>query len=264
MRQRKIALTGPAAAAMYGLDGFREQTWPLLWCAPNGSDTDIRVITMRDWPEPVLVQNAQIAPMETVLRHLNAKPKDLLGRQDGLRPLDRVELAVEHAFRLGVEPAAARGGRQSGDALLRQVLRQRGDQPPTESYAETRAAQLLRGHACEPWRQIWIGPEGRGGLRADFMIPFRRGPRPATVLPSHGLLVELDSREFHEGQFERDHDRGGTLNALGYHWISITPTQVETHPHDVLRSIDGALRRGRAARSPTAAHGKSQGRPTAA
>lgn len=243
MQPRTLALTGPAAAALQQLDGFRDQTWPLLWCAPNGSHRADRVVTVRHWQDPVLLHDVAVAPIATVLRHLNARPGDLLDRDDNLAPIDRVELAVEHACREGTVPTAARGGRQSGDILLRQVLARRYGLPPTESYAETRAAQLLRTRGTEPWRQIWIGTAGKGGLRADFMIPFRHGIRPSVVLPHHGLLVEIDSREFHENQFERDHERTTTFDALGYHWISVTPNQVEHQSHQVHRAIDGALRR---------------------
>jgi hypothetical protein len=243
MRQRKIALTGPAAASAYALDGFREQLWPVMWCAPISSDSAPRLIRVRDWKEPDLVDDVLVAPMATVLRHLNAVPDDLLGRPDGLEPIERVELAVEHALRLGIVPTVALGGRQTGDALLRKIVNQRRGEPPTESYAETRAAQLLRTRGSEPWRQIAIGGTGPGSRRADFMIPFRPGPRPAVIRPDHGLLIEIDSREFHEGRFEEDHHRGSAYDALGYHWIAVTPNQVEKRPAEVLQSVEGALRR---------------------
>jgi hypothetical protein len=103
MRQRKIALTGPAAAALYGLDGFREQIWPLLWCVPNGCATGDRLVQLRKWKVPVWVEQQAVAPIEVVLRHLNAAPTDLFAREDGISPIDRVELAVEHACREGTE-----------------------------------------------------------------------------------------------------------------------------------------------------------------
>jgi very-short-patch-repair endonuclease len=85
--------------------------------------------------------------------------------------------------------------------------------------------------------------EGRTKFRADFMIPFRRRLRPDTVRPSDGLLIEIDSREFHENQFDRDHERGSTYDALGFHWISVTPNQIEYQPTKVLKALEGASRR---------------------
>jgi very-short-patch-repair endonuclease len=63
------------------------------------------------------------------------------------------------------------------------------------------------------------------------------------VLPTHGVLVEIDSREFHERQFEKDHERGSLFDRLGYHWISLTPNQIEFRPNEALQAIEGALRR---------------------
>jgi hypothetical protein len=239
-----MALTGPAAAAIHQLDGFRDQEWPLMWCVPNCGDAAGGIIQVRQWEEPLLREEGPVAPITTVLRHLGARADWLKGRTDGVAPADRIELAVEHAARLGVTPKAARGGRQRAEAELRIILRRRGQEPATESYAETRALQLMRQLGREPWRQIPIGPTSKGGLRADFMIPFRSGPRPSIFRPDHGLLVEVDSREFHEKQFERDHDKRITYDRLGFHFMTITPRQVEKQPRPLLLSVQGALQRG--------------------
>jgi very-short-patch-repair endonuclease len=242
MTHRRIAMTGPYAAAVYGLDGFKDIDWPQLWCAPIGGESGERVVRTRRWETPVEVADVQLCPIETVVRHLNAIPLDLVRPADRIAPIDRVELAVEHALRDGVKVCAARG-RGSGDKMLHAVLERRGNVVPTESYAETRAVQLLRTWEVVPWRQIPIVRKGRIEFRADFMIPFARQRRPETIRASMGLLVEVDSREFHEGQFERDHRRGALYNELGYHWITVTPNQIEHEPALVRRSLVGALRR---------------------
>ena len=36
-----------------------------------------------------------------------------------------------------------------------------------------------------------------------------------------GLIVEIDSEEFHAKAFERDHSRQSTYDALGYHWVTL-------------------------------------------
>ena len=242
MTHRRIAMTGPYAAAVYGLDGFKDIDWPQLWCAPIGGQSGERVVRTRRWDTPVEVADVQLCPIETVVRHLNAVPLDLIRASDGLAPLDRIELAVEHALRDGANVRAARGG-APGDKMLHAVLQRRGNVVPTESYAETRAVQLLRTWGVVPWRQIPIFRQGRIEFRADFMIPFKWQRRPETIRASMGVLVEVDSREFHEGQFERDHRRGAVYNGLGYHWITVTPNQIEHEPALVRRSLGGALTR---------------------
>jgi hypothetical protein len=252
MRTRKIALTGPAAAKVHGLDGFRDDVWPLLWCVPNGSDAGERLVEVRRWEQPILTDAGLVAPIATVLRHLDVIPVDLLGREDRISPADRIELALEHALRLGIEPTLARGGRHLGENKLREILHRRGAEPPTESYAETRAAQLFRTLGREPWRQIVIPVAEGESLRADFMIPFRDGPRPDVVRPEHGLLIEVDSREFHEQQFERDHAKQTTYALLGYHFMTVTPYQVEYRADRLLRAVNGVLDRDRPKRTPGA------------
>jgi very-short-patch-repair endonuclease len=252
MTHRRIAMTGPYAAAVYGLDGFKDIDWPQLWCAPIGGESGERVVRTRRWETPVEVADVRLCPIETVVRHLNAVPRDLVGVSDGLAPLDRIELAVEHALRNGANVRAARG-RAPGDKMLKAVLQRRGNVVPTESYAETRAVQLLRTWDVVPWRQIPILRRGRIEFRADFMIPFRRQRRPEAIQASMGLLVEVDSREFHEGQFERDHRRGALYNELGYHWIVVTPNQIEYEQGLVRRSLAGALQRAGSHLLPSAA-----------
>lgn len=126
------------------------------------------------------------------------------------------------------------------------LVRRRADVAPTESYAETRAVQLLRSWDITPWRQIAVARHGRVMFRADFMIPFRPGSRrPDVVGPGDGVLVEIDGREFHDNDndFERDQRRNATYNELGYHWVSFTPHQIEHDPQQVRRALDGATRR---------------------
>ena len=245
MRHRRLALTGPAAAALYQLDGFRDYEWPHSWCVPWGGNTrpGDRTVQARKWEEPHLIGDVQVCSLDLVVRHLYAFPIDLQSPADGIVPMDRVELAVEHVLRLGHTFRAALGGSMSGDSLLRAVLQRRGKNVPTESYAESRAVQRLREWDIQPWRQIPIVEKGRTKFRADFMIPFRRQLRPDVVRPSDGLLIEIDSREFHEDQFDRDHDRGSTYDALGYHWISVTPNQIEHQPTKVRKALEGASRR---------------------
>lgn len=242
MRHRRIALTGPCAAERTDLDGFRDRIWPLLWVAPHSGAPGDRIIRTRSWEDPVMIGGELLAPMPTLLRHLGAVPADLSVPESVITPRDRVELALEHAMRLGLPLPRPCGGRLPGDALLNEVLALRGAEPATESYAETRAVQFLRTMGITPWRQIPISARGRR-FRADLMMPFRPMPRPEQFRPEHGVLLEVDSREHHEDAFDHDQERDATYTALGFHWVGITPTQMEHRPEFARRVIIGALRR---------------------
>lgn len=64
---------------------------------------------------------------------------------------------------------------------------------------------VLRRIGHEPWRQVPILGLAGERHRIDFVIPSRRkARRPPFLGPGVGLGVEIDSREFHEGAFERD------------------------------------------------------------
>jgi hypothetical protein len=119
MRHRRLALTGPAAAALHDLDGFRALSWPPLWCAPNTGDSGDRIVRTRLWEPPETVEGVLVCPLPLVIRHLNAVPTDLSDVvTDGLSPVDRVELAVENALRLDAAVLAGGGGAMAGDVVL--------------------------------------------------------------------------------------------------------------------------------------------------
>ena len=238
-----VALTGPAAAARYGLDGFRDREWCPRWCAPASTRAVAGVIRTRAWEEPVVIGELRVAALSVVLRHL-----DGIGTLGHLFEEDRVELAVEHALRDGavaIEQLRVGGGAAPGDMLLRRVLARRPPgEPPTGSYAETRAVQRMRSIGIVPWRQVPVlGPRRN---RADFMLPYRPSkrrllpPRPEVFLPPCGVLVEIDSREYHEARFEEDHARETNYDELGFVWRSFTPNQIE---HDWAR-VARVLQRG--------------------
>ncbi len=236
-----LALTGPAAAQLLQLDGFREGVWSQTWCAPNASHPIPGVARCRGWTEPRIIDDFPVASVVLVLRHLANEPLN----HPQLSDHDLVELALEHALRDGLvtlKELAVKGASQPGDAVLREVLRRRPKgEPPTESYAETRAVQVFRELGITPWRQMPIYERGRQKHRVDFVIAFRKQRRPEIVAPPDGLLVEIDSRGWHEENFDKDHERQSTYDRLGFHWITLTPKQVEGG--GIKRTIDGALGR---------------------
>lgn len=204
------ALTGPSAAQLLQLDGFRDGVWPVSWCAPNRS-RQIGVTRSRGWVEPTFVGDIPVASISIVLGHLAQEP--LLHTK--LSDDHLVELALEHCLRDGLvtlQDLKTRGFAGRGARVLREVLADRPPgEPPTESYAETRGVQVFRPLGFDPWRQVPIFERGRLRHRVDFVIPAGRGrrrrQRPEFLSPLDGTLVEIDSREWHEGRFEEDHER---------------------------------------------------------
>lgn len=248
MNARPLALTGPHAASLYQLDGFRDVNWPVLWCAARPRHHEPGVIRTHHFGQPEVREGLLLAPVANVLRHLGTDASVLWRPDERITPIERVELAVEYSLRnnlVAESELLVAGGSHAGDVMIRRVVRARRHEPPTESYAETRGVQLLRDFGWECWRQmVIVGSNGRPVHRVDLVIPFvpiKR--RPVILRPSDGLIVEIDSREFHEGAFERDHSRQSTYDALGYHWITLTPRQIEHEPKAVQRAIDGALSR---------------------
>jgi very-short-patch-repair endonuclease len=252
MRPEKylVVLTGPAAAALHELDGFRERIWPHRYTTFHGGRREEGLIRTRKPFEPVAIGNVLVAPIWLVLRHLNSYPIDLLNCDDGLAARDRVELAVEHARRDGVKLKTTLGGSDSGNAMLRDIRALIGIEPPTESYAETRLLQTLRGWDINPWRQICISVDSKD-YRVDFVVPARRIVRPEVFRPVHGLIVEADSKQWHEGKFEEDRARWNAFDRAGFHWISVTPNMAERRPAQVRAGIEGALLRAGFSKPPT-------------
>ncbi len=242
-------LTGPAAAALLGLDGFRDHVWAPMWLQPHTASAVPGVIRVRTEKPlvPVVVSGTRIAPVALILKHLAHRP-EVLHADRNVSARDRVEYALEHALRLGLVRLSDLQSLRStmpGARIIRELLVLRGAEPPTESYAETTAVQILRQLGHKPWRQVPILGLAGERHRIDFVLAFQpKARRPILLGPDDGLGVEIDSREFHEGAFEADHARQSVYDALGLHWITLTPNQLK-RPKQVERSIDGAMARAR-------------------
>ncbi len=130
---------------------------------------------------------------------------------------------------------------------MRVLLERRGDEPPTESFPETRMLQLLEDMKIRPWRQVRVVKRRKIVYRIDLVAPFDpSAARPSWLRSDDGLGIEVDSRQHHERRFEEDHDRQAVYDSLGLHWIVVTPNQIEQRPHLVREAVLGALRRAAA------------------
>jgi hypothetical protein len=252
MRPTVRVIGGAPAAALLGFDGFRDVDWPDAWCAPRTARTACRLTTTfrpRVWLPPVDSTCGLVAHPALVLRQLSA---DIAANErvfdrnhDRVRSLDRLELALEFAFHndlVTTDQLQIKGG--FSGRPLRFLLAQRRNEPATESFAETRFVQLARSFGIVPWRQVWVQVDGREDYRIDFVLPFDdSAARPRLFSSNDGVGVEVNSKQYHPLNFERDYQKGADYNALRLHWIQVTPNQIERQPLLVRKSINGAFLR---------------------
>ena len=235
-------LSGPTAAALWGLDGF-DPPVPLQVNVCQGGPRGIaEARRVRNVGEPCERAGLPVADIVTTLFDLGAAPRVRTRRTRKLRSIDQndlIELAVESAFRAGliddatlrnVVRAAPRQG--PGRPLLTEVLARRPvGAPPTESYLETRGLQLMRSAGLpEPLRQVEItDSNGRFIARVDFLIG--------------DVVVEFDGREHHDRStsFGRDRTRWTALQSLGWRPLVFTFDDVERIPEATVTRLRQTL-----------------------
>jgi very-short-patch-repair endonuclease len=152
---------------------------------------------------------------------------------------DRLERAVDHAHRrglIGIErfldylshPFATP---KPGSDVLRRIVALRDPRRPIESDAETVLLRVLR----------------KGGLpRAvvQHSVRTRRGRRRIDfAYPDRLIAIEVDGFAAHgtRNAFESDRIRGNALEALGWHVLRFTWTQLTNDPVDVIVTVGVAL-----------------------
>jgi hypothetical protein len=171
---------------------------------------------------------------------------DQLG-DDRITPIERIELAIECALRrklVTLKQLRALCGRGWPSTAFAELLDQRRKEPPTESFAETRAVQLLRRRGYTVYRQLPVLIDGRKDYRIDLVIAFELTERrPRYFSADIGVGIEVDSQQWHDGKFERDRQRQCDYDALGLHWVSITARMIERQRPLVFAAIGGAFRR---------------------
>lgn len=252
MRPRVSVPSGAYAAHLLGLDGFRDREWPAVWCGPRNCKAAPNVFRVRDWQDPINTEVGLVAHPALVIRHAGTQLNSL-NAQQWVMNRNRVELGLEHLLRLGVldlNDLRPTRSRTAGDKMIRELLVFRGAEPPTESYAETETVQFARTLAISPWRQLWVYLNGRRTYRVDLVIPWiggtrRRIERPRKVTPTCGLVLEVNSNEFHNNSdaFQRDHERQLIFDSLGIHWLAITPKLLAERESLLRKALTGAFNR---------------------
>jgi very-short-patch-repair endonuclease len=150
---------------------------------------------------------------------------------------DELRRAFEEADRLKLlrvpelERVCARAGRRKGLPALRSLIVAAHAPPQTRSPLENRFAEYCREHLA--------------GLPAPLTNVTVLDHEVDAYWPSHRLVVEMDSWEFHSHRaaFERDRARDAAMQAAGYRVIRLTHRQLETEAPRIaaqLRKLLGA------------------------
>jgi hypothetical protein len=146
------------------------------------------------------------------------------------RQLERaVEAAEQHELldMLQVEQLIGRSRGRRGRRALGDVLRDYRDLPVTRCDLERRFFELCR----------------RAGLPLPAMNLWIAGQEVDAVWQDRRLVVELDSRGFHDTRaaFERDRVRDTALQVAGYRVLRVTHRRLEGEPEEVVRAVRSLL-----------------------
>lgn len=226
----EVWVCGPAAAAVWKLDGF-EPGRVYVCSTRHFRSRDGARVRHLGGIEPRDTTMFRGIPVTTVSRTLI----DL----GAVASMDQVELALECALRRSMttelrllrslDALVTKGCK--GPAVLRRLLTERGAVPPTESALETRFLQFLRRHRLPtPTRQHKVF---EGGLVARVDFFFDR----------HGVVIEVDSRAHHlrRAQWEADLRRRNALTAGGLRVLHVTHDRMKRDPAGLAGEIAQAL-----------------------
>jgi hypothetical protein len=179
------------------------------------------------------------SPGETLLglaADLAPRPGCAAARRS-LPVVDLVELALEAALRRDlvtlpglVDLCAAADGRRPGRDVLLSALARWPDQPPTESYLETRVVQVLRDAGLPEFdRQVELVDDA--------------GPIGRVDLHRAGVVIEALGKAWHVPTVDPDDFRSSRLSSAGHLVLPLTFPHVESKPAHVARAVSSALAR---------------------
>jgi very-short-patch-repair endonuclease len=168
-------------------------------------------------------------------------------------PLGRLRDAFERAERLGlldVYSVSEEMGGKRGAKKIRAILAEWSDPEPTKNEFEQSLRSLCREY----------------GLPLPSQNVVVRGYEVDAFWSEDGLVVELDSWEFHKTRraFEADRERAAALEAAGYRVLRFSWRQIRGEGETVAAAIrSGCPRAGGRGRSPAPAAARPSSGPSA-
>jgi hypothetical protein len=220
-----VKACGPGAALSHYSAGV---LWG--WYEWDGRFPEVTTVNARKIPG-IFTHRAQAAP-STVHRGIPVTTVErTLMDLSGKFPYRRVRRAVSQALSLGqIRPAALVTSRHRGAKLLRLVL---ANSAPTRNEYEDIVFALI----------------GQAGLPRPVANVRQGRYIPDFLWTEHGVILEADSRQWHDNLIARadDRRRQRDLEARGFLVIRTTWREVTTRPDRVIARIRTAL----ASRTPT-------------
>jgi hypothetical protein len=235
-------LVGPRAAGLLGWDGFSPSD-PEVWLVPRSGRAGQSIIRSSRWMSSKrTIGGYPVASDELVLAYLEVSLQPLprwIGDRDPISVVDRIELAVEWLLRNDKPVGLVTLRATKTEQLVRQILLKRGlNEPPTESYAETRFVQQVRKFGItKVFRQVPLFRGNEIVNRIDVVIPFLGRPRPKRFTNRVGIPVEIDGKAFHVETFEKDRRRGNEHSINQTRLLVVTTHMIERNPKSIYFSL---------------------------
>lgn len=206
-------LSHRSAAALWGLMRSR-------------SPIDVTCLKGRPGREGIRLHRSPVGDDERAVRAgipVTSLPRTLLDLAEAVDE-QRLKQAFEEADRLKLlqmaqmERVCARAGKRKGQMALRRLIGDARAPATTRSPLEDRFAEFCREHLADlpaPLTNVSI---------LDHEVD--------AYWPSHRLVVEMDSWEFHghRGAFERDRARDAAMQAAGYRVVRLTHRRLQDEP----------------------------------
>lgn len=225
----EAALSGAAAAAWWGLDGFDRDQEKVVFTVPRSAR----------WRRSLPVRTTDDWRLTDLLRHdgvrLFSVSRLILDLAAAGEPARRIESAIDSGIRLRLTSVATlrqRIGEASNEGrrgirLLRELMLDSGG----ESALERRFLRVVRAAGLpRPRPQVAGVRESGRAMRVDFEFP-------------NGLVAEVSGRLGHTSDRDRQREvrRRNALSAQGRNYVEFTTADVVEDPAYVVASLRAAI-----------------------
>lgn len=226
---KDAALSGAAAAAWWGLDGFDREREQVQFTVPRARKwhSSVQVRTTRDWrPGDLLwrddVRVTNVTRVVVDLAEFGERPRRI---EDAIDSGIRRRYTSVPTLQRRITQVAGHGRR--GAPLLRELMLDAGG----ESALERRFLRVMRnGGLPRPRTQVMYEREAGRAMRVDFQF-------------QNGLVVEVSGRLGHTSDRDRQRDarRRNALQAQGVPFIEFTTADVIEDPPYVVATVTEQL-----------------------